>query len=81
MTTPIAASPSSRAAQLAGGSALPASLTLAQTIAVFAMRDQGLTGSEIGRRLGMTRSAATAATAAPQSLSERVAALLGRLKG
>ena len=40
MTTPIAASPSSRAAQLAGGSALPASLTLGQTIAVFARGDR-----------------------------------------
>ena len=35
MTTPIAASSSSRAVQLAGGDVLPASLTLAQTIAMF----------------------------------------------
>ena len=40
MTIPIAASPSSRAAQLAGGDVLPASLTLAQTIAVFARGDR-----------------------------------------
>lgn len=41
MTTPIAAPcPSSRAAQLAWGDVLPASLTLGQTIAVFTRGDR-----------------------------------------